>query len=98
MSITALTVPVLVPPDMLKAMLSPPVVTAFPAASRVVTRAVTVLPLATVEEVAETRLVASETGPGVTVIVGKGDVSALPLIVAPIVAAVPAVVPVNVPV
>jgi len=40
--------------------------------------------------------VAAEAVPGVTVIVGRADVTALPPIVAPMVVALPAPVPVNV--
>jgi hypothetical protein len=76
-------------------MVRPPVVKALPDESRVVRVTVTEDPEATVEGLPVMATVdrASEAGPGVTVTVGRVDVTEAPPIVAEIVVAVPAVVP-----
>lgn len=69
---------------------APPAVKLFPLASLVLKVKVTWLPEATVEEETDTVEVATETAPGVTVIVGEVEVTADPLIVARTLVAVPA--------
>ena len=89
-------VPVLVPPELLNTTVEPPVVRAFPAASRAVSVAVIEEPDATVAAESVIEEFASEIAPGVTVTVGRVLVIALPPMMAPIDVAVPATAPVNV--
>ena len=90
-------VPVLVPaPVVLKATTNPPVVRLLPAASFACRVKVAVAPDTTVPLEVVTNDCAVVAGPGVTVMVGKVDVTATPPIVALIVFAVPASTPVNV--
>ncbi len=90
------TVPLLVPPETVKATVAPPIVSAFPAASRACSVSVTVPPAEIVSLDTETVDVAGEIVPGVTVTVGAVVVTGAALIVAPIVVAAPAITPVNV--
>jgi hypothetical protein len=88
-------VPVELPPKFVKATVSPPEGSAFPAASFAVSVAVMLEPEATVPAETVTSDWASETAPGVTVTVGSVEVIAEPPIVAFTVVAVPEVVPVK---
>ena len=96
LSLTEPNVPSLVPPALVNVTVSPPLASRFPAASRAVSVNVSASPDATVLADALTSDCASDTAPGVTVIVGPVDVIAFPLIVAPIVRGVPAVVAVKI--
>ena len=96
MSVVAPIVPVLVPPDRVNTTASPPVVRLFPVPSLACSVSVAVAPDATVLLEVVTVDVLSDAEPGVTVIVGRADVTALPPMVAPMVVALPAPVPVNV--
>src|SRR5438552_10867425 len=96
LSVVPPIVPVLVPPDRLNATVSPPVVRLFPAPSLAWSVSVAVAPDTTVPLDVVTVDVAVEAVPGVTVIVGRVELTALPPMVALIVVAVPAVPPVNV--
>src|SRR6266513_3729211 len=87
--------PVLVPPELEKTTIAPPVVTLFPAASLPRRCRVTTAPDVTVPLEIVTGDADGEIAPGETVIVGALLVTAAPLIVAPIVVAVPASTPVN---
>lgn len=88
--------PVLVPPERVKATVSPPDVSWFPFASFAVKVRVTAELEATVPEETETTDWDKETGPGVTVTVGAVLVTVLPPMVAWIVVAVPERTPVKV--
>jgi chorismate synthase len=79
-----------------KAIVRPPAVSWFPAASFAVTVAVIFAPETTVPAETVTVDWASEKAPGVTVIVGRVDVTAEPPIVPLIVVALPARTPVKV--
>jgi len=96
LSVVPPIVPVLVPPDWLNTTVSPPVVRLFPAASLACNVSVAVAPETTVLLDVVTVDALRDAEPGVTVIVGRGDVTALPPMVAPMVVAVPAAAPVNV--
>lgn len=87
--------PVEVPPVNEKTTVCPPVVTAFPPASKVVNVRVTLPPDNTDEEDTVRIEVAVEGGPGTTVIVGLAVVTVTPLIVASISVGVPELMPVN---
>ena len=96
MSVVVPIVPVLVPPDAVNAIVAPPVVRLFPAASfawrvRVAAAPEEMTPLDVV-----TTDVAAEIAPGVTAIVGIAVPTGVPFTVAPIVVAVPANTPVKV--
>jgi hypothetical protein len=88
--------PVEVPPVAENATLEPPVVSKFPAASRLVRVRVTEFPEFTVAALRETVEVTSEIGPGRTCTVGDAVVTKEPPMVAWIVVAVPARTPVKV--
>ena len=96
LSVVVPMVPVLVPPEAVKTTVAPPAVRLFPAASLAWSVSVTLLPEATVPLETLTVDVATDAGPGVTVTVGRVDVTAEPPMVAPTVVAVPATTPVNV--
>ena len=87
--------PVLVPPEMPNATVSPPLPSKFPAASRVVSVRVSMPPAATTLSETVTVDVTAEAGPGNTSIVGLAVVSGLPLIVALTESRVPARTPLN---
>ena len=95
MSLVALMVPVLPPPALLKSTVAPPVVIAFPAASRAWSVRVAPPPERIVPEEVETVDVAVAITPGFTVI-EVVEVTAFPPIVAWIVVAEPEATPVNV--
>ena len=96
LSVVAERVPVLVPPDLEKTTVWPPVVSPFPIESFVVSVRVRFDPEATVEEETNKMDWAKDTTPGETVIIGKELVTVLPPKVAPIVVADPEVTPVNI--
>src|SRR5207302_1838216 len=87
-------VPVLVPPDRVNTTVSPPAVRLFPAAS--LACSVSEIGSASCREILDVVTVDAlgDAEPGVTVIVGRADVTALPPMVAPLVVAAPAVPPV----
>lgn len=89
-------VPVLVPPDLAKTTVEPPLVNWLPLASLAVN--VTVMLLPEITEPAETLTSdwASDRAPAVTATMGDAEVTGEPLIVARIEVAVPATIPVNV--
>jgi hypothetical protein len=91
LSVVAPIVPALVPPLKVNATESPPVVRLFPLASLAWSWSVAAPPDTTVPAETDTVDWLNETVPTVTVIVGKGDDTAVPPIVACTVAAVPAV-------
>ena len=96
LSEVAAIVPSLVPAPIVKTTESPPVVNTFPDPSRAVSVKVTVPPDWALAVDTDTSDWASDTGPGVTVTVGKVDVTELPPIVAPIVRTEPNTVARNV--
>ena len=75
MSVVLESVPVEVPAPKVKATVRPPLVSAFPAASRAVSVTATALPEATVGAATATADCASESAPTVTVSVGSTEVS-----------------------
>lgn len=83
------------PPEREKATVLPPADKLFPAASRACIVSVMELPEATVFEDTEISEVTVEITPGLTVIVGRLVVTAVPFTVAPMVVAVPASTPVK---
>src|SRR5437773_2452230 len=97
LSVVPPIVPVLVPPDRVNTTVSPPAVRLFPAPSLACSVSVAVAPETTVLLDVVTVDALRDAEPGVTVIVGRADVPALPPIVAPMVVAVPAIPPVTVP-
>ena len=96
LSVTELNVPLLPPLPRPKPTVKPPLVCWFPAASLAVNVTVAVVPDTMLVEETDTMDWDRLTTPGVTVIVGKVEVTALPPMVAVMVRALPAVVPVNV--
>jgi hypothetical protein len=96
LSVTVLNVPVDVPVELEKVIVSPPVVRVLPAISFACT--VTVIPEPEATEVVEAVMteVTGLAGPGSTVTVGKVVITELPAIVALMVVAVPARAPVKV--
>src|SRR5439155_802159 len=96
LSVVPPIVPVLVPPDRVNTTDRRPVGRLFPAASLACRVSVAVAPDTTVLLEVVTVDVLRDAEPGVTVIVGRADVTALPPMVAPMVVALPAPVPVNV--
>ena len=92
----ALIAPVLVPPCAVNATVSPPLVRLLPAASLARRLNVALPPEMMLGADTVTTDVLVETAPGVTAMVGRVEVTALPLIVAPTAVGVPAVTPVNV--
>jgi hypothetical protein len=98
LSVVALIVPVLVPPEAVNTTVSPPVVRLFPAASFACSVSVTALPAATAPADTLTTDWLVELALGITVTVGMVLVTATPPIVAPMVVALPATIPVKLPV
>lgn len=96
LSVVAEIDPELIPPDFEKTTARPPAVSVLPAASFVVKVRVSLDPEVNVPLDTLTKDCASETAPGVTVTVGKVEVTVDPPIEAEIVVAVPEVVPVKV--
>jgi len=97
LSVTLLKAPLEVPvPPRPKRTVKPPVVRLLPAASLAVRVTVAVVPEAMLAGATETSDCERLAAPGVTVMVGNVEVTALPPIVAVMVVALPAVVPVKV--
>jgi hypothetical protein len=95
LSVVALIVPVLVPPEAANTTVEPPVAKLLPAASFACSVSVTALPETTVPADTLTTDWVVEIAAGVTWTVGSVVVTATPPIVAPIVRAVPAAIPVK---
>jgi hypothetical protein len=95
LSVTAPIVPSLVPDPFVNVTVDPPDVSELPAASFAVSVSATTPPTATLAAETDTREVATDAGPGVTVNVGCVVVTADPFSVAEIARAVPATTPVN---
>lgn len=95
LSVTVPIVPVLVPPDLVNAIVELPVEMLLPFASLAWSVIVTLDPEATVAEETDTVDWAAEIAPGVTVTVGIVVVTGVPPMVALTVVAEPAVTPVN---
>lgn len=95
-SVTALKVPVELPPLLLKVIVAPPEVIKFPAESFEVKVTCTALPLTTVALATVTLDCVAEIAPGVTDTTGARVAILEPLIVAPIVVAEPDKTPVKV--
>ena len=93
---TLLNVPLQPPLPRPKAIVKPPLLSWLPAASLAVNVTVAVVPDTMLVEETDTMDWDRLTTPGVTVIVGKVEVTALPPMVAVMVRALPAVVPVKV--
>ncbi len=96
LSVTAANVPVEVPPERVKATTAPPTIMEFPAASFADKVATIDDPEVTVFEDTLTKEVNPLGDPGLTVMVGKLEVTAVPPMVAEIFVGVPDTTPVKV--
>lgn len=95
LSVTAPIVPSLVPAPFVNVTANPPAASALPAASFVRRVSVAVAFTCTLAADVSTVLCATDAGPGIVVMLGGADVTAVPFTVAPITRGVPTVVAVN---